>query len=272
MVNHLAMNSAFPSFLMRAHLLTAFLFISSFASAETPAKDGSAPAKEPPAVQVYEGRTVAQTMHWSGASWLIRNRREREESGERMFQELKLKPGQVVCDLGCGNGYHTFSMAEAVGEKGRVYAVDIQPEMLKMLVDRAEKRGIKNMMPVLGSLWNPKLPENSQDLILLVDVYHEFSHPQQMLAGIRKSLKPEGELVLVEYRAEDGQVPIKPEHKMSRDQILKEMRANGFEEHRHFDELPWQHMMFFRKKKGDEAPSAKVPDSAATGKEDGKAN
>ena len=240
-----------------AGISASILFWHALLGAETaPAGNPASPAVEPPAVAVYEGRTVAQTMHWSGASWLIRNRREREESGERMFKELQLKPGQVVCDIGCGNGYYTLAMANAVGEKGRVYAVDIQPEMLKMLEERAQKRGVKNMMPVLGSLWDPKLPENALDLVLLVDVYHEFSHPPQMLAGIRKSLKPDGELVLVEYRAEDDQVPIKPEHKMSREQILKEMRANGFEEHRHFDELPWQHMMFFRKKGAEPAPKA----------------
>lgn len=193
----------------------------------------------------YLGREIAMTMHWTGASWLIRTKREREEAASTMREELRLKPGMVVCDMGCGNGYHTIPMAEAVGEKGAVYAVDIQQEMLDLLAKRCEAKGISTVVPILGSDTDPKLPEDTIDLILMVDVYHEFSHPAEMLAGMRQSLREGGVVVLVEYREEDPTVPIKPLHKMSKAQINKEMEANGFKLVREFQELPWQHMMFF---------------------------
>ncbi len=201
----------------------------------------------PPALTEYEGRVIARTMHWMGADWLIRRKRETEEATLKMREELKLKPGMAVCDMGCGNGYHTLPMAAIVGETGVVYAVDIQPEMLTMLNKQMEQKGIQNIKTIHSEQYDPKLPENSCDLILMVDVYHEFSHPVQMLAGMKKALKPEGQIVLVEFRTEDPEVPIRPEHKMSKDQILKEMKANGFVPTQSFDELPWQHMMWFGK-------------------------
>jgi SAM-dependent methyltransferase len=130
---------------------------------------------------------------------------------------------------------------------GKIYAVDVQPEMIEMLRQNIERKGLKNIVPINGLYHDPKLPPNSCDMILLVDVYHEFSHPVQMLAGMRAGLKPDGQLVLVEFRAEDESVPIKPEHKMSKAQIHKEMNANGFVMKREFDGLPWQHLMFFGK-------------------------
>lgn len=184
-------------------------------------------------------------MHWEGAGWLIRHKRDQEESTARMREELKLKPGMTVCDMGSGNGYHTLPMAEAVGETGKAYAVDIQPEMLEMLQKRAAAKGVKNIISIANTATDPKLPAASCDLILLVDVYHEFSNPVEMLAGMRKALKPGGVVVLVEFRSEDSSVPIKPEHKMSKAQVLKELTANGFKLVREFDGLPWQHMMFF---------------------------
>lgn len=200
-------------------------------------------AAPPPAV--YEGRVIAQTMHWQGAGWLIRNKREREEATTRMREELGVKPGMTVCDLGSGNGYHTLPIAEKVGPEGKVYAVDIQPEMLDLLRQRAEGRSLENIECIVNTPLDPKIPADSCDLILLVDVYHEFSHPAEMLAGIRKALKPDGLAVFVEFRAEDEAVPIKPEHKMSKAQLLKELGLNGFKLVREFDGLPWQHMMFF---------------------------
>lgn len=206
------------------------------------------PAQEaPPALTEYEGRVIAQTMHWKGAEWLMRRVREREEAATLMREQLQVKPGMVICDLGCGNGYHTLPLAEAVGETGKIYGVDVQPEMIEMLQKRIEAKGIKNIEPIQGLYHDPKLPPNTCDMILLVDVYHEFSHPVQMLAGMRAALKPDGLLVLCEYRAEDETVPIKVEHKMSKAQIHKEMNANGFELKREFDGLPWQHLMFFGK-------------------------
>jgi len=130
------------------------------------------------------------------------------------------------------------------GEEGKVYAVDIQPEMLKLLKERAEAQDLKNIVPVQGTFTDPKLPQGKIDMILLVDVYHEFSHPVQMLAAMREALSPAGVCVLVEFRTEDPKVPIKPEHKMSKAQIMKEWPANGFKVVKEFAGLPWQHMLF----------------------------
>ena len=201
--------------------------------------------KIPPGVDVYMGRRVAMTMHYTGADWLIRDEREREERCSLLLANLGLKPGMSVCDMGCGNGFHTLQMAEWVGENGSVAGVDIQPEMLELLRSRCEKAGAENVIPILGSVHNPRLPANSFDLVLMVDVYHEFSHPEQMLASLRRSLKPDGVIALVEFRAEDDEVPIRPLHKMSKEQIMKEFPANGFKLVKSFDELPWQHLMFF---------------------------
>ena len=199
----------------------------------------------PPGLEVYMGRRIAQTMHFTGAPWLIRNTREREERCSLMLANLGVKPGMTVCDMGCGNGFHTLKLARMTGPTGSVLAVDVQPEMLKLLRERTEKEGLENITPILGSFHHPRLPSNSVDLILLVDVYHEFSHPVSMLKGMRESLRPEGVIVLVEFRSEDLKVPIKPLHKMSKEQILKEIPANGFKLVKDYDKLPWQHMMFF---------------------------
>ena len=186
-------------------------------------------------------------MHFLGAPWLTRESRDREEDCKTMLAALNVKPGDTVCDLGCGNGFYTLKLAKLVGRKGRVFAVDIQREMLGLLKDRAAEEKIDNIEPVLGTLVDPKLPEGSVDLVLLVDVYHEFSHPEQMLAAMRKSLKPTGRVALVEFRAEDPDVPIKPLHKMSKAQIMKEFPPNGFKLVEEFDKLPWQHLMFFQR-------------------------
>jgi ubiquinone/menaquinone biosynthesis C-methylase UbiE len=211
----------------------------------------------PPALTHYMGREIAQTMHYIHAPWLTRESRDREEDSKTMLATLKIKEGQVVCDLGAGNGFYTLPMAQAVGEKGKVYAVEIQPEMLRFLKKRAAAAKVENIEYVLGTLIDPKLPDSSQDVILLVDVYHEFSHPEHMLKAIRKALKPDGKLVLVEFRTEDEKVPIRPEHKMSKKQVNRELTANGFKLVEEFDKLPWQHMMFFQRdekaEKKDEA-------------------
>jgi ubiquinone/menaquinone biosynthesis C-methylase UbiE len=199
----------------------------------------------PPGLEFYMGRRIAQTMHFTGAPWLIRNTREREERCSLMLANLGVKPGMTVCDMGCGNGFHALKLARMTGPTGSVLAVDVQPEMLKLLRERTEKEGLENITPILGSFHHPRLPPNSVDLILLVDVYHEFSHPVSMLKGMRESLRPEGVIVLVEFRSEDLKVPIKPLHKMSKEQILKEIPANGFKLVKDYDKLPWQHMMFF---------------------------
>ena len=207
----------------------------------------------------YMGREIAQTMHYLGAEWLIRDRREREERCSMMLSNLGLRKKMTVCDMGCGNGFHTLQIAKLVGNEGQVVAVDVQPEMLSLLRERMEGQSIENVIPILGSFHNPRLPANTIDLILLVDVYHEFSHPEPMLAAMRKSLKDDGVIVLVEFRTEDPDVPIKRLHKMSKKQVNKELTANGFRLVKEFDGLPWQHMMFFGKDSaGDDAKQRDV--------------
>ncbi len=214
----------------------------------------------PPPLTHYQGREIALTMHYLGASWLTRESRQREEDCEKMLAALKIKPGQHVCDLGCGNGFYTLPMAELVGREGRVYAVDIQQEMLHLLDERAKDAGHQNIEPLLGTPIDPQLPAGKLDLILLVDVYHEMSHPEYMLRAMRQSLQPHGRLVLVEFRLEDPEVPIKLLHKMSKEQILKELPPNGYRLVEEYDDLPWQHMMFFEPyEKASEQPVEKTP-------------
>ncbi len=204
-------------------------------------------AKEPPALVTYKGRTIARTMSYRGAGWLTRDEREEEERCSLLLTNLGIKPGMTVGDIGCGNGFYSLKMAQLVGDTGKVLAVDIQKEMLELLDDRASEAGIKNIELIQGKIYDPKLPVGKLDLLLLVDVYHEFSHPEQMLNAMRKSLKPDGVIVMLEYREEDPEVPIKPLHKMSKKQVRKELEPNGFKLVREFDRLPWQHMMFFGK-------------------------
>jgi len=201
----------------------------------------------PPALTHYRGREIAQTMHFLGAPWLTRESRDREEEPAKLMKALKLKPGMTVCDLGCGNGFYTLKMAKEILPGGKVLAVEIQKEMLDLLDRRATKEGIENYQPILGTVVDPKLPDNAVDLILVVDVYHEMDHPVEMLAALRKSLSEHGRLALVEFRAEDPNVPIKELHKMSKAQILKEIPPNGFKLVEQYDDLPWQHVMFFER-------------------------
>lgn len=216
--------------------------------ADHPAADASAAVAPvmPARPTHYMGRPIAATMHYEGAPWLVRESRQREEDCQRLLAELRLRPGQVVCDLGCGNGFYTLELARGVGPTGKVYAVDIQPEMLDMLRKRMAAARLANIVPILGTESDPKLPRDRFDLVLLVDVYHEFSRPEAMLAAIRRSLRPGGQVALAEFRAEDPNVPIRPEHKMSKAQILREFGANRFQMVRQFDGLPWQHLMFFQ--------------------------
>jgi len=225
--------------------VSGMLFAIAAASAFAQETGGRQRSQVPEGRRVYLGRPIAQTMHFTGASWLLRESREKEEACAQMLTELKLKSGMSVCDLGCGNGFYSLKMAETIGKRGQVLAVDIQPEMLVMLRKRCEKDGIENISPILGSLHDPRLPPESVDLILLVDVYHEFSHPVYMLKAMHNALKKDGRIALLEYRAEDPKVPIKPLHKMSKAQAIKEFATNGFKLSSEFDGLPWQHMLFF---------------------------
>ena len=221
----------------------------------TESKRVERPRPEEDARRTYLGRVLAQPMSHLGASWLVRPERDQEENASLSFKELQLKEGMTVCDLGCGNGYWTLPMARDVGSTGRVLAVDIQPEMLQKLRERSAKFNYTHIEPIRSTVSDPKLPENQVDLLLMVDVYHEFSHPESMLWGIRRSLKPNGVVALLEYREEDPRVPIKPLHKMSKNQILKEYQENGFKLVREFNELPWQHLMFFAR---DDSPLPEI--------------
>lgn len=207
------------------------------------------PAQQtPPPRTSYKGREIAQTMSFHGAPWLLRPEREEEEEPAQLLKALRIRKGQRVADIGCGNGFYSLRMARLAGPEGRVLAVDIQPEMLSLLRDRAKQAGLENIEPVLGQPFDPKLPQGRLDLILLVDVYHEFAYPERMLAAMRESLKPNGVIALAEYRAEDPKVPIRRRHKMSKQQILKEFAPNGLRLAREYDGLPWQHLMFFKRK------------------------
>ncbi len=201
-----------------------------------------APIPEP--LTKYLGRRIALPMSYHGIPWLNRPERIQEENPEEMLEQLKVQPGMTVCDMGCGDGYYTIELARRVGPTGKVIAVDIQPEMLQELSRRCEQNNLKNVDMILGLPHDPKLPEGKLDLILMVDVYHEFSNPIEMLDSMRKSLKKDGRIALVEFRGEDPQVPIKPEHKMTKKQILKEYEANAFRLVDQYDRLPWQHLMF----------------------------
>ena len=194
----------------------------------------------------YMGREIAHVMGHEGADWLERPEREEEEEPQKLMGLMALRPADVVADIGAGTGYFSFRMAKRVKE-GKVLAVDIQPEMLDLLKKAADKRGVKNVEPVLGKVDNPNLPEAAVDAVLLVDAYHEFDHPREMMEAIVRALKPGGRVVLVEYRGEDPEVPIKPLHKMTEAQAIKEMDAVGLRHVKTHEDLPRQHVMIFQK-------------------------
>jgi SAM-dependent methyltransferase len=200
-----------------------------------------------PGVHPVSGRVYAQTMGVQGASWLERSEREREEDPDLAIRLLKVQKGWTVADVGAGSGYITLRLARAVGPMGKVYANDIQQGMLDLLQKNLAKTRMNNVVPVLGGIDDPKLPAGAIDLAIMVDVYHEFSQPQKMLQHLREALKPDGRLVLLEYRAEDPDVPILREHKMSKAQVRQELEHEGFKQSRVFDDLPWQHLFIFTK-------------------------
>ena len=212
-----------------------------------PVQEAPDPEAGPRGREEYLGRTVARTMHWMGAKWLVRKTREDEENGVLLRKWLDVQPGDRVCDLGCGNGYHTLPLARTVGAEGRVFAVDLQPEMLDFLRMRAKEEELENMTLVEATISDPKLPATSCDLVLMVDVYHELSHPVTVMRRVRESLRPGGRVVLVEFRAEDRKIPIKPLHKMTKAQVVREMASHGFVLESETDDLPWQHVMAFER-------------------------
>ena len=191
------------------------------------------------------GRRIAPVMGVQGAEWLDRAEREMEEDPDRAIDVLKLPKGATVADIGAGSGYMTIKLAKKVGPQGRVFATDIQAGMLDLLNKRIAKAKLANVTPVLGAVDDPKLPADTIDLALMVDVYHELSQPQQFLQRLRPALKSGGRLVLVEYRKEDPDIPIRPEHKMSVAEAKTEVEAEGFTLTRTVEDLPRQHVIIF---------------------------
>jgi ubiquinone/menaquinone biosynthesis C-methylase UbiE len=232
----------------RAWFLALILAIPAFAQ-DAPSRYETRAEHDPNGIgKFYMGREIALVMGHEAAGWLDRPEREKEEQPARLIALLKFKPGEVVADVGAGSGYLTFRVAEKVAPTGKVLAVDVQPEMLAIIRKKMKEKEITNVEPVLGTESDPKLPAAGVDTIVLVDVYHEFSHPYEMAEAMVKSLKVGGRLVFVEYRLEDKTVPIKLVHKMSERQVKKEMESFPLKHVKTDDSLPWQHVIVFEKK------------------------
>ncbi len=196
----------------------------------------------------YMGREIAGVMGWQGAAWLERAGRAREEGADLLLRELRLAPGMDVADVGAGTGFHTRRIAPLVAPGGQVYAVDVQPQMLRLLREQAAAAGLGNVRPVRATERSTGLPPASVDLALLVDVYHELAFPHEVMQDLVRALRPGGRVALVEYRAGDPSVPIKPLHTMELAQIHREMAPHALEPERAPDVLPWQHLAVFRKR------------------------
>src|ERR1700744_388225 len=194
----------------------------------------------------YYGREIAQIMDFGGSPWLERNSRQVEENSNLAISKLPIDENSVVADIGAGTGYYTFKIYQKVS-KGKVYAEEIQNDAVTYLKNKAGQLNASNVTGIKGNEKAPELPENSLDLALMVDVYHELSYPHEMLQNIRRSLKPKGKLLLLEYRAEDPKVDIKPLHKMSTKQVDKELSANGFHLVQDGEFLPIQHFLLYEK-------------------------
>jgi ubiquinone/menaquinone biosynthesis C-methylase UbiE len=223
-------------------LASVLLVIAALAASASPAPQAPSPA---PGVHPVSGRRIAQVMSHTAADWLDRPERVMEEQPERALGVIGVKRGQIVADVGAGSGYYTVRLARRVAPGGIVYATDIQPEMLALLDKRLKRERVAGVVPVLATLDDPRLPDAALDLILMVDVYHELSRPQQMLRQLKRALKPDGRLVLIEFRKEDPSVPIRFEHKMSVAEAELELEAEGFRLARVSDVLPWQHVLIF---------------------------
>ena len=205
----------------------------------------AAVAAQKPGVHPVSGRVYALPMGVAGVPWLERRERELEENPDLAMRLIRVARGSTVADVGAGSGYFTIRLAKAVGTEGKVYAVDIQQGMLDLLQRAVTKEKLTNVTPVLGAADDPRLPAASLDLVLMVDVYHELSSPQTTLGHLKNALKPGGRLVLLEYRAEDPDVPILPEHKMTKAMVKLEIEHEGFRQQRVYDDLPRQHLIVF---------------------------
>jgi len=194
----------------------------------------------------YLGREISHVMGFQGMAWLDRPEREAEENTSKLLSNLNIQASDTIADIGAGSGYHVFQMAPVV-KNGLIYAVDIQDEMLAELRRKKESGKLKNIEVIKGSEQHVNLPKNSVSKVLMVDVYHEFDYPYEMIVSIKKALHPDGKIYLIEYRGEDTSVPIKKLHKMTEKQAVKEMKAAGMKLEKNFDNLPWQHCMVFVK-------------------------
>jgi precorrin-6B methylase 2 len=198
--------------------------------------------------KTYMGREISAVMGWQGASWLEREERNREERTDLLLTALALQPGTVVADIGAGTGYLARRMAPAVMPGGKVWAVDVQPEMVSLMLAGVKRSGLTQIEARLSAVDDVKLPASSVDLAIMVDVYHELAYPYEVMASVLKALKPGGRVVFVEYKAEDPRVPIKPLHKMSEAQIKREAAVFALDWERTVSTLPWQHVVVFRKR------------------------
>lgn len=196
----------------------------------------------------YMDREISAVMGWQGAAWLERNKREREERTDLLLEALALQPGMVIADIGAGTGYLSRRMAPLVMPGGKIIALDLQPEMVNILQTGVNRSGLKQIVVKLGAIDDIKLPKNSIDMAIMVDVYHELAFPYEVMSSIMLALKPRGRLVFVEYKAEDIRVPIKPLHKMSEAQIKLEAGVFPLDWERTVSTLPWQHVVVFRKR------------------------
>ena len=230
-------------------LLAGLLLLSSALGCAAPAALYETRARHDPdgIGKFYLGREIAHVMGPGGVPWLERPERETQERPQKLIDALQIKAGQTIADLGAGSGYYTFRIAPLVGERGRVLAIDVEPRMLRIISDRAKHAGITNITTVLGTPSDPNLEPNRIDLLFMVDVYHELEFPFEVMSQVREALKPGGRVALIEYRAEDPAVMIKPVHKMTEKQIVRELTAAGFRHRKTVRTLPLQHLVLFEK-------------------------
>lgn len=230
--------------------LFTFLFAANLTLAQQTTSPGyvSIPASTDGIGKRYMDREISGVMGWQGASWLERDKRDREERTDLLLDILELKPGMVVADIGAGTGYLSRRIAPLVMPGGKIIALDLQPEMVNFLQAGVKRSGLSQIEVRLGTVDDIKLPKNSVDMAIMVDVYHELAFPYEVLSSIMRALKPRGRIVFVEYKAEDARVPIKPLHKMSEAQIKREASVFALDWERTVSTLPWQHVVIFRKK------------------------
>jgi precorrin-6B methylase 2 len=233
---------------MRSLLAALLLFSGVIACAAPPAPYETRTQHDPDGIgKFYLGREIAHVMGPGGVPWLERRERESEERPQLMIDALQIKPGQTIADLGAGSGYYSFRIAPLVGDQGTVLAIDVEPRMLRIITERAKRSGVGNVTTVLSTPSDPNLEPNSVDLLFMVDVYHELEFPLEVMTKVREALKPGGRVALIEYKAEDPAVMIKPVHKMTERQIIRELTAAGFRHQKTIRSLPLQHLVLFEK-------------------------